>query len=157
MIQVWVDCDGVLADFDSHVTKLTGVRPREFEDSVGTPGFWKHLQGIPKFYREMPLMPDARILMDGLKALRPIILTGCPLGEWAEAQKMAWARDHFPGVPMITCMSKDKFIYCQPGDILIDDYSKYMSPWISAGGTFIKHISAERSLKEVEETLGRSK
>jgi len=51
-------------------------------------------------------MPDARVLFDAVKHLKPTILTGLPIGNWPAPQKIAWAADHFPGVPIITCLAR---------------------------------------------------
>ncbi|TIU94670.1 MAG: hypothetical protein E5W09_22585 [Mesorhizobium sp.] len=145
--QLFLDCDGVLADFDAAFAAQFGHPPRVYEAQKGSNTFWRDIQHEAKdFYRNLPLMADARVLYDAVAHLRPIILTGCPLGGWAEPQKLAWAAEHFPGVPMITCMSKDKRTYCRPGDILVDDYLKYRDLWEGAGGIFIHHTSAASSL-----------
>ena len=91
-------------------------------------------------------MPDALDLFEAVEALRPIILTGCPRGGWAEPQKLAWAAEHFPGIPMVVCASKDKRDYCKPGDVLIDDRPKHRAKWEDAGGVWITHNSARQSI-----------
>jgi hypothetical protein len=82
--------------------------------------------------------------------MSPIILTGCPPGEWSQPQTVAWTARHFPGVPIITCRSKEKHLYLKnPGDILVDDYLKYQHLWEEAGGIFIHHTSAEGSIHDL--------
>lgn len=136
--RVYLDCDGVLADFDAAFAARFGHPPRSYEATHGSKVFWENIRDdAPDFYRTLPLMPQARELFQAVEHLRPIILTGCPMGGWAEPQKLAWAAEHFPGTPMIVCMSKDKRHYCKPGDVLIDDYLKYRDLWEQAGGTFI--------------------
>ena len=49
------------------------------------------------------------------KHLKPTILTGLPLGNWAAPQKVDWAAEHFPGVPIITCMARDKHKHMHAG------------------------------------------
>jgi hypothetical protein len=123
------------------------MQPRRFEDLFGTPTFWRVLsehEGV--FYRTMPLMWDVWVLFEAVKHLNPVILTGCPLGGWAEPQKMEWAEEHFPGTKMITCMSAEKRTYMKPGDILVDDYLKYRHLWEEAGGIFVHHESADKSI-----------
>jgi len=92
-------------------------------------------------------MRDALTLYEGVKHLRPIILTGMPKGGWADIQKRRWAAAHFPNVKVITCLSAKKAQYCQPGDILIDDTPKHRSKWIAAGGVWIDHADAATSLE----------
>ena len=39
MKQLFIDCDGVLADFDTAARELFGQDSREAEESLGTPEF----------------------------------------------------------------------------------------------------------------------
>ena len=143
---VFLDCDGVLADFDRHGEDVFGDTPRQAEWRMGSSAFWAALEARGDFYRTMPLMPDAMRLYEGVKHLKPTILTGCPKGDWAEAQKVAWAAEHFPGVPIITCRSADKAAHAVAGDVLIDDRNQHRHHWIGMGGVFITHTDAETSL-----------
>ncbi|KIC42260.1 hypothetical protein RA27_02430 [Ruegeria sp. ANG-R] len=154
MMRLFLDCDGVLADFDRHFETCFGSPPRDYQDKSGASIFWRDIKSEqPTFYRDLPLMPDARELFDAVSHMRPIILTGCPRGGWAEPQKLAWANEHFPGVPMVVCMSGDKRKYCQPGDTLIDDRPQHRSKWEGAGGVWITHTSAESSIAQLVEHL----
>ena len=143
---IFLDCDGVLADFDTYAEEYFGMPPREYERRMGSAKFWAELEAKGDFYRNLPLMPDARELVAGVAHLRPTILTGCPRGDWAQGQKVAWAEEHFPGVPIITCRSADKRDHAKPGDVLIDDWHQHRHRWIEMGGIWISHTSAETSL-----------
>ena len=71
-------------------------------------------------------------------------------GGWAESQKIDWAAKHFPGVEMITCLSRDKYLHMKrPGDVLVDDYLRYRDLWEKAGGIFVHHISAAESIRQL--------
>jgi len=144
---IYLDCDGVLADFEGAATRLLGLPPLEFQARHGLKEFWRRLHRAPGFYAGLPELPDARELYDGVRRLDPVILTGCPRGGWAEAQKERWAAEHFPDAPIITCMAVDKRRYARPGDVLIDDTLKYRDLWEDAGGVFIHHLDARRSLQ----------
>jgi len=150
MADLFLDCDGVLADFDSGAKKvLGGLSPREFEARHSKREFWRRLAKTPGFYATLPLMPDGQMLYDAVKHLRPTILTGLPLGTWAAPQKLAWAEEHFPRTPVITCMARDKYRYMQPGDVLVDDRADHRAKWEEAGGIFIHHKNARASLNEL--------
>lgn len=138
-IQVWLDCDGVLADFDAGFRKLTGADPHLYEELYGAAAFWGRIAKANAFFEKLPPMEQGRKLYNSIKHLRPIILTGTPQGDWSVPQKLRWRDAHFPGVPMVTCRSKDKRIYCQPGDVLIDDLLKYELLWKESGGQFIHY------------------
>jgi hypothetical protein len=150
MVELFLDCDGVLADFDTGAKAvLGGLSPREFETRYSKREFWQRLARAKDFYATLPLMPDAQMLFDAVKHLRPTILTGLPLGTWAAPQKLKWAEEHFPGTPVITCMARDKYKYMKPGDVLVDDRADHRSKWEDAGGIFIRHKNARASLDEL--------
>ena len=148
-MQLYLDCDGVLADFDYGAERALGMPPRRFEALHGKGRFWSRLASTPDFYAELPPMRDAMVLYEGVRHLDPIILTGLPRGDWAEPQKRRWAHRHFPGVEVITCMAALKRNHCRPGDVLVDDTLRYGHLWEGAGGVFIHHLSAERTLAEL--------
>jgi len=101
------------------------------------------MRGNRQSIRRRP--PQLFLGCDGVLAdfgLHPIILTGCPIGGWAEPQKVEWAAEHFPGAEIITCMSREKYLHVDQGDVLVDDYRKYQRQREEAGGIFIHHTSA---------------
>ena len=147
MAALFLDCDGVLADFDAGARAvLGGMTPAQFEARHSKREFWKRLARTPNFYGALPLMADARDLFDAVAHLDPTILTGLPIGGWAAPQKVAWAAEHFPGTPIITCMARDKYRYMRIGDVLVDDREDHRGKWEDAGGVFVHHEKAERSL-----------
>ena len=151
MPQLFLDCDGVLADFDAGAKQLMGMAPADFETRHGKGLFWKRIANAPNFYGTLPEMADARKLFDGVKHLNPRILTGLPLGNWAAPQKVKWAAEHFPGVPIITCMAKDKHKHMKPGDVLVDDREKHRAAYEHEGVVFVHHKNAEDSLRQLAE------
>lgn len=154
MPQLFLDCDGVLADFDGYAEQVFGLPPRDYEDKVGVDRFWADTSSHEDFYFKLPVLEDGRRLYEAVKHLNPIIATGKPShdgGAWAIEQKHRWGAKNFPGVEMIVSLSKDKCLHMKaPGDVIVDDRTKYMKYWIDAGGIFIVHRS-------LEETLGRLK
>ena len=147
--QLYLDCDGVLADFDTGATGVLGMHPRAFEQRYGRRRFWQELASAPDFYVGLPLMPDAMELFDPVRTVNPIILTGLPLGNWAADQKVRWAAQHFPGTRIITTMARDKRDHAQEGDVLVDDQLRHRHLWEEAGGIFIHHTSAAQTLKSL--------
>ena len=147
MAQLFLDCDGVLADFDAGARHVLGMSPRDFEQLYSKCEFWKRIAGTRDFYATLPEMPDARMLFDAVSHLSPTILTGLPLGNWAAPQKLRWAADHFPGVPIITCMARDKYRHMAKGDVLVDDRADHRAKWEDAGGIFVHHKNARASIE----------
>jgi 5'(3')-deoxyribonucleotidase len=147
--RLFLDADGVLADFDAGARRLLGMRPKEFIAKHGRGAFWKRLANAKNFYGTLAEMPDARKLFEAVKHLEPTILTGLPLGRWAAPQKIEWAAEHFPGVPIITCMARDKHKHMHPGDVLVDDREQHRAAYEQAGVVFVHHRNAEESLRQL--------
>ena len=149
--RLFLDADGVLADFDEGARRLLQMSPRQFEARHGRGALWKRLGAAKNFYGTLPEMPDARILFDAVRHLEPTILTGLPLGNWAAPQKVEWAAEHFPGVPIITCMARDKHKHMLPGDVLVDDRENHRKAYEAAGVFFVHHKDAATTLRKLAE------
>ncbi|MGN6590929.1 MAG: 5' nucleotidase, NT5C type [Sphingomicrobium sp.] len=147
--RLFLDADGVLADFDLGARRLLGASPKAYIAKHGRTDFWKRLAKAGNFYGSLSEMPDARALYDAVKHLEPTILTGLPLGGWAAPQKVEWAAGHFPGVPIVTCMAADKHRHMHRGDVLVDDREKHRAAYEAAGVVFIHHKSAAESLGQL--------
>jgi hypothetical protein len=147
--QIYLDCDGVLADFDKGAEKVLGLPPRAFEKRYGPGPFWKRLANADSFFENLEPLPDAYELFEAVKHRDPVILTGLPRGNWAEPQKRRWAERHFPGVEVITTSAALKREHCHPGDVLVDDRDKYRPLWEAEGGVFIHHKDARSSIEEL--------
>jgi hypothetical protein len=149
--RLFLDADGVLADFDGGFRELLGATPREYERRHGRGSFWKKLAATENFYGSLPEMPDARVLFEAVEHLKPTILTGLPLGRWAAPQKIEWAAEHFPGVPIITCMARDKHKHMHRGDVLVDDRENHRAAYEAAGVLFVHHKNGLDSLRQLAE------
>jgi hypothetical protein len=151
MPTIFLDCDGVLADFDKGAGKVLGMPPAEYERRFGLKRFWAKLASTPDFFNTLDLLPDAMELFEAVAQKKPVILTGLPRGPWAEPQKRRWAALHFPGIEVITTTAALKREHCRPGDALVDDRDKYRHLWERAGGVFIHHRNAATSIKRLRE------
>ncbi len=152
--QLFVDLDGVLVDFDKGVRRATGKEPSELRPQ----NMWPAIAGTKGFYDRLGWMPDGRELWSAVKDLNPVILTGLPMGKWAEPQKRSWCeRELGPKIPVITGMSRDKAELAltwleengmpDKTPILIDDRLKIKELWEAAGGIFILHLDAAGSIE----------
>ena len=151
MSHLFLDLDGVLADFDAGARTILGMSSRDFEAKHGKREFWRRLANAKGFYANLPLMPDAMMLFDSVSHLQPTILTGLPLGNWAAPQKVKWAAEHFPGTRIITTMARDKYKHMTGMDVLVDDRLDHRDKWEAAGGTFVHHKTARDSLAQLAE------
>ena len=144
-MQLFVDMDGVLADFDTGYELAFGTRPDKKDDNVD----WQAVRARRGFYENLPPMPDMPELWAHIEPHRPIVLTGVPWSvEEAPENKRAWARKNLGlHVEVRCCRSKEKCLHAQPGDVLIDDWEKYRHLWIAQGGRWITHRSAAESIR----------
>ena len=149
MSHLFLDLDGVLADFDAGARMVLGMSPKAFEERYSKREFWRRLARARDFYARLPLMPDAMLLFEAVKHLEPTILTGLPLGNWAAPQKVKWAAEHFPGTKIITTMARDKFRHMTGMDVLVDDRADHRDKWEDAGGPFVHHKNALDSLAQL--------
>lgn len=149
-MQLYVDMDGVLADFDRHHESVFGFRSCKLTDNVD----WEAVRRVEGFYLNIPPMADLDALWSRIERYRPIVLTGVP-SSVAEApyNKRAWVRKNLgEHVEVRCCRSKEKCLHAQPGDVLIDDWEKYRQLWLNVGGRWITHTSAadtDRALAEL--------
>ncbi len=145
-MQLYVDMDGVLADFDKHHENVFGFRANKEKDDVD----WAAIRHVPHFFLHIPPMKDLDELWTAISPYNPIILTGVPHITEAPSNKIGWVRKNLgDDVKVITCRSKEKCTYAKPGDILIDDWEKYKHLWIAKGGIWITHTSAKNSIDEL--------
>jgi hypothetical protein len=153
---IWLDMDGVLADFDGHYQACFGDRPTRWPepDTVD----WDKIASVPDFYLKLPLMPGAKELFRYVDDLGygTGILTGVPKSIDASSNhKTEWAAepDHFPDTIVRCCQSRDKWKHGRPGDVLVDDYLKYRVEWERMGGIFVHHTSAADSIIQLGELV----
>lgn len=152
---LYVDMDGVVADFDAHYENHFGARAARWPAKETTD--WSRVRAVPNFFRTIPLMPDARVLLNAIKDRPFAMLTGVPREvDTSSNEKIDWVRitvDPIVGrkVDVICCRAREKCLHGKPGDKLIDDYLKYRDLWIAMGGLFIHHTSAVESVRQLKE------
>lgn len=145
MRRIFLDLDGVMADFDAHFEKLFGMSPEAYCNQFGDDGMWVRIHETPDFFRSLPPMPGAlEYFRSILRFYNPVILTACPKDRYKDVaeQKHGWVREHL-GPAWFVCptaggSSKPRFMQ-HPGDILIDDFERNTKAWEKAGGVAILH------------------
>ena len=136
---LFIDLDGVMADFDRAFPELFGVNHKELLDD----DMWAYINNHGSFFRDLPLIPGARQFFDTVRALNPIILTACPKTNYAGVakQKREWVHEHLCPhtlvLPVMGSHNKPLFMH-KPNDILVDDYGKNIEAWDEAGGRAVK-------------------
>ena len=160
--KIYIDMDGVLADFDRGVYELCGVarpepgkpRTKENDDLM-----WERIKTVEHFYERLEPMAGAvemfSKLWDKYGDLVEI-LTGIPSPKrgitTAGDDKEEWAaRVLNKNLKVNIVYRKDKVNFCKGKDyILIDDLLKNIEEWEAAGGTAILHENPEKTLAQIE-------
>lgn len=146
MTTLYLDMDGVVADFDAYAEQYLHSRS---EDGRWTKEKWQKLREHQRMYRDLPKTPEANDLVNAARKFASdrgytlLFLTAVPKGNdfhWAFHDKVEWARRYYPDIPVhFGPFSVDKQVHCQPGDILIDDRLSNIQEWELAGGHAIRH------------------
>ena len=70
MPTLYLDMDGVIADFDGHARKILGPK-KDFGSSEKWPEQqWQHLADVPNLYLNLPKMPRADQMVDLCRRFR---------------------------------------------------------------------------------------
>lgn len=160
--KIYLDMDGVLADFSKGVLDLCGIAAEEKQDENPERDdmMWEQIKKIDHFYAKLDLMPGARELFDCLYGKfggRCEILTGIPKARrgilYAAEDKKEWVKRLLSDTVVVNAVFKaeKKNFVKGKGSILIDDLGQNIEEWREAGGTGILFTSAEQVLSELKE------
>jgi 5'(3')-deoxyribonucleotidase len=162
---VYVDMDGVLADFFGQLARHHG---QTHWKKVGGGGIIVKTAAIPGFFRGLPKLDQADELVRGVKHIAGSYrilsspLSGSPENATNSAREKAdWLREHFPGAlaPADTIFDHEKYKYAVQSDgtpnILIDDYHYNIDKWNQHGGIGIsyKNGHAEQVLQQLQVSI----
>lgn len=175
MPTIYIDMDGVLADFNAKAREVLGATEAD-SDSAAQVGRWPRekwetLKEIYHFYRILPKTPFADELMSLARRYRDelgwnlFILTAVPTGNdvpQAFQHKIEWIQEYYPDVEVhFGPYSRDKAHHCRAGDILVDDRYDNCESWTQAGGIAVKvnkdYSTALIELKNIFDNLCTTK
>ena len=156
--KIYVDMDGVVADFDKRFTDLSGMSPSEFESKNGKNAFWDFIDVKHKlaFWVGIPPMSDAQSLMDYVSKHDYEMLTAPSIKKESLMGKGLWIRNWakkglFPSKPKVNYKpAKNKHHFAAPNHILIDDKQSTIDSWNAAGGIGILHTSAGNTINQLK-------
>ena len=157
---IYLDMDGVIADFDQRFMDVSGMTPNEYKDKHGLKKFWNLIdkENKVKFWVGIPLMPGAKELVDYISQYDYEILTAPSIRKQSRIGKTVWLRkihpDLFPNTPKINFKpAKEKHqikTNLTKTDILIDDKVSTIDTWNSSGGTGILYTSANNAIQQLK-------
>jgi len=141
---IYLDMDGVIADFVKRYKELYRMEPREAEKKKEFNKFFDEFIATNQF-ATLDLMPDA---MNGINFLRKVnvptqILSSTATEERYDdisKQKMIWLQTK--GItfnPIFVAGKRLKQQYAAPDKIIIDDTPSVIDQWNAAGGIGILH------------------
>ena len=142
---VFVDMDGVLADFFGEWAKLAGKD--HYKDIDDPESKLQLVRDHPTFWIDLPTLSGAGKLLGAVKKyagsynICSTPLTGDPN---SEPQKRLWVKKHLSAfAPNEVFITHNKAAHALQPDgtpnILIDDFGKNIKAWEAAGGIGIKH------------------
>ena len=161
--KIYLDMDGVLADFNRGMQELLGLEP--FDQGSGwhpekDDELWERVKKYGHFYDALELIPGSKEFFDAVYGRfydRCEILTGIPKPRRgitsAGEDKIKWVRRLLSeNVVIHVVQREEKPGYCTGKDcILIDDYQKNIKEWEKSGGTGILFTDAEDILGRLSE------
>jgi 5'(3')-deoxyribonucleotidase len=166
---LYLDMDGVLADFNTAAKQILGASDKEEARAAQTGRWpdseWRKLLEHPNFYLDLPKMPLADELVELAVRFRDNldfevrILTAIPSGnDMPEAfhDKIDWMDKHYGQHGFRVHFgpySHDKAKHCQSSeDILVDDRTSNCEEWRRAGGIAIqvKEQEYRKALTDLE-------
>jgi len=154
MIMLYLDMDGVLADFNKEYIKYDPNKEdrKKFRSAV-----IDH-----KIFEKLDFMPDTQQLLNHVSKLSNVtveILTSMGTrdpfqAQEAKHQKLRWLDKHnIPYKANFVHSKQEKANYAGSTSILIDDSIGCISPYIEAGGHGILHVNAPDSIRMLDSTL----
>ena len=157
--KVYVDMDGVVADFDQRFFDLSGMMPKEYENKYGKNAFWEFIdegEHKLKFWIGIPQMSDAQSLMDYVSQYDYEMLTSPSIKQQSLMGKGLWIKNHtskglFKSKPKVNFrFAKNKKDFAASNHILIDDRADTINSWNAAGGIGILHTSASNTINQLK-------
>ena len=158
---IYVDMDGVLADFfgdwaklmkKDHWTKIDDIMPA-----------LQKIRDTENFWLDLPLTANAKnllMLIKDVKGEYNILSSPLPDDPNSEPHKREWIEKNlnfFPPKDIIITHDKAKYATTEDGtpNILIDDYGVNIQKWEAAGGVGFKHKDHkfERTAKNIKQHM----
>lgn len=163
---VYVDMDGVLADFFSEWAKMAGVKTGNYKDipPANVDPTLDKMIGTD-FFAQLPKFPTAdKLIQMIINHYGSYKILSSPLRndhENSKKHKIDWIGRKLKIKPEETIISSNKGAYATQPDgtpnILIDDLGRNIQNWMNNGGLGIKYQADEDPLSKVQRWLSQFK
>ena len=157
---IYLDMDGVVADFDKRFEDLSGMLPQAYVDKHGLNAFWDLIDEKHKvaFWRGIELMPGAKQLVNFVSQYPYQMLTAPSVKKQSVIGKGLWVKDKvgtlYPSKPKVFYRKAKEKHMVKPeltkNDILVDDRPDTIARWDGAGGTAILYQSADQVINDLK-------
>jgi beta-phosphoglucomutase-like phosphatase (HAD superfamily) len=142
---IYLDMDGVIADFTKRYKELYHMMPREAEKKKEFNKFFDEFIATKQF-ETLDLMPGAEVGLEFLRKHLTVptqILSSTANQERYDEiskQKLIWLNTHnVTFTPQFVPGKKHKWKFARPDTIIIDDTESVIDDWRKAGGIGILH------------------
>jgi PAS domain-containing protein len=157
---IYLDMDGVVANFNKRFKDLSGLLPDQFIEKNGKNAFWELIDEKHKvaFWRGIEIMPGAEKLVNFVSQYPYEMLTAPSTKKQSVIGKSLWIRDKvgtlYPSQPKVTYRSAKEKHNVKPEltkfDILIDDKKSTIDRWDAKGGTAIFYQNADQVINDLK-------
>ena len=157
--QIFLDQDGVLADFETTCSKMLGQKV--WNSDSGHLLYDKHKRELTAkhLFRNLEPLPDAWKLVDWClnSGIHTEILTaaGTVNRTIVVQDKIDWIRKHIHPhwIVVPTFKGSQKAAFAHKKAVLIDDRDKNIEKWVESGGIGILHTSADDTINKLNELI----
>ena len=155
---VYVDMDGVIADFDKGIENITGKRP----DVLTKDDMWKAIErhGRVRFFADLPWMDGGEEMWMFIvnNFLNVKILTALGKQDLVDGKntkgKRAWLQRNIPSLSdsdiIMVANKHKKRHYSKSGDIIIDDREVVVDEWNKNGGIGLLYKTASETIERLK-------
>ena len=164
--EVYLDMDGVVADFFTEYAKLAGIESGNYRHipPAKTDPTLNKMVGTDFFNRLPKTQPADQIVAMVVKMYGHYHICSSPLRgdfENSEKWKRVWIKNNLNPQPTDIIITPNKAKYAKQSDgtpnILIDDRGSNISAWEAAGGIGIKYQADEDSLSTIVDGFTRAR
>ena len=157
--RIYVDMDGVIADFMTAAKKATGMTFTQSDSDK----HWDVIKKTPKFWSDMPWMPGGKQLWGFIKSHNPSILSASVKNNMdpnCKPGKLRWISGNLKlnnsaRINLVNRVQKQDYTMIgnsgkREQAVLIDDYPKNIKEWTAKGGIGILHTSASNTIRQLK-------